>query len=110
MFYYASEVINGAANSTVYGDGLTSTEASRKRVKSIMVTASARQNNYLELWLEKELVGRIHDNVLSLPTDLAKYEIELDVEIPIGQTLTPAVRCGGTATDMVVVYKYEEIT
>ena len=109
MFYYASETINGSANSTVYGDGLTSTEASRKRIKSIIVTTSARQGNYLELWLEKELVGRIHDDVLDLASDVPKHEFEMDVEIPIGQTLTPAVRCGGTATDMVVVYKYEEI-
>jgi len=110
MFYYASETINGVANSVVYGDGLTSTEASRKKVKSIMAVVNSRANNYMELWLEKELVARIHDSNLNLTTDLCKYEIELDLEIPVGQTLTPAIRCGATATNLILVYKYEEIT
>ena len=109
MFYYASETITGVANATKYGDGLTSTEVSRKRVKSIYVVTSTRAGNYLELWLEKERIAQIHDDVINIATDNPKTEIDLDVEIPVGQTLIPALRCGGTATTITIVYKYEEI-
>lgn len=109
MKYYASETITGVANSTTYGNGLTSTGQSRKKVNKIYATVSSKAGNYLELWLEKERIAQIHDDILNLATDLAKLEIELDIEIPVGQTLVPAFRCGGTANIITLVYQYEEI-
>jgi len=107
MRYFHSETINGVANSTVYGSGLTSTEAEKKTLKRVYIITSARQGNFAELWREKERIAMIHDNALNLATDDTKTVFDVDIEIPVGQTVKPAVRCGGTATNLVIVYEYE---
>lgn len=107
MRYFDSETITGSANSTVYGQGLTSTEAEKKVLKRIYFIVSARQGNFAEIWKEKERLANIHDNVINLATDDTKTVFEVDIEIPTGQTVKPAIRCGGTATNLVVVYEYE---
>ena len=110
MRFYASETITGVANSTVYGSGLTSTEAERKRITRVWIVTSARAGNYAELWIEKERIANVHDDVLSLNTDTPKFVLDVDIELEIGKTLKPAIRCGGTATNITVVYEYEVIT
>ena len=40
-------------------------------------------------------------------SDEQKQPFEIDVDIPVGQTVAPALRCGGTATTIQVLYEYE---
>ena len=107
MLYYRSETIVGQANKTVYGKGLTSTEAEKKTLKGIYCITSGRSENFLEVWKESERIAEINDMLLPVATDNPKQMIELDVQIPVGQTVAPALRCGGTATTVRVIYVYE---
>jgi len=105
--YYHSEIITGVANQRTYGDGLTSTEAEKKRIKKVIVTTSARQGNYLEFWVEREKRGLIVDYNLPLATDTFRYPLEFDFELETGRTFKPALVCGGTATNVYITYVYE---
>ena len=107
MRYYKSETINGVANQTVYGKGLTSTEAEKITLVNIYFITSARQGNYAEVWKEKERLAEINDNAIPLPADNPKQAFEMDIDIPVGQTVNVALRCGGSATDLTVIYEYE---
>lgn len=110
MRLYESETITGAANAVVYGQGITSTEAERKRVLKIYVITSARQGNYFELWIGQQRIASIHDDFLQLNTDHPKQGLDVDVELEVGKTLVPAIRSGATATNITVIYEYELIT
>ena len=107
MRFYHSETINGVANSTVYGTGLTSTEAERKRITRIWAIPSARAGNYFELWIEKERIANVHDDLLPLATDTFRIDLPVDIELEVGKSLKPAIRCGGTATNVTVIFEYE---
>ena len=107
MKFYESERIVGVANSTVYGNGLTSTEAEVKRINRVWIITSARQGNFAEFWIENERIANIHDDILPLNNESFRIEFPIDVELPIGKTLKPALRCGGTATNITVIYEYE---
>ena len=107
MLYYRSETIIGQANKTVYGKGLTSTEAEKKKLKGLYIITSGRSDNYVEVWKESERIAEINDMLLPLASDNPKQMVEIDVDIPVGQSVAPALRCGGTATTIRVVYVYE---
>jgi hypothetical protein len=105
-YYYYSEAITGSANATVYGNGITSTEAEKKHLVELWVVVSGRQGNFVEGWIEREKLVSVIDQVLSLPADAYRVVISVDVDIDIGRTFKAALRCGGTATNIYVTYVY----
>ncbi|RKX83487.1 MAG: hypothetical protein DRP58_08645 [Spirochaetes bacterium] len=107
--YYTYEVINGVANKVVFGEGLMSNETSHKKLEKIILVTSARQGNVIDLYLEKEKVFSVKDDIANLPSDNPKQEFVIDIDIPVGQKIVPALTCGGTATDLTIVYEYTEV-
>jgi len=104
---YWSEEINGVANSTVMGEGLTSTEAEPKKLLAVIVTVSSKVGNYVEGWLERERKMNVIDYTLPTPDDYHKLVLDVDEDIPVGRTWKAALRCGGTPTNAYVTYIYE---
>jgi len=110
MRYYQSEVIYGQPNKTVYGNGLTSTEAEKKRINKIYLVADNRAGNYFEGWIEKERVLNIEDSLIPIHGENFRIGLEVDIDLEVGKTFKPALRCGGTANKVIVVYEYEVTT
>ena len=106
MAFYYTDIIYGVPNEVRYGTGLTSTEVEPKRVESVYLVVSGRQNNFIEMWLERERLGQVVDYIIPLTTDDYRLEIPIGVDIPVGRIFNIALRCGGTATVLYVVYKY----
>lgn len=107
--FYTYETINGVANEKTFGNGIMSNEVSHKRLKKLILITSSRAGNIIEFYLEQEKVFEATDTIANVSADNPKQEYELDIEIPVGQKIVPALSCGGTATDLTVVYQYEEI-
>jgi len=106
---YEYETINGVANKTVSGSGLMSNDVSHKKLEKIILITSSREGNVIELYLEKEKVFSVKDDVANLSSDNPKQEYVIDVDIPVGQKIVPALTCGGTATNLTIVYEYTEV-
>jgi len=110
----------GTINTTELDDGLQSTAKSPKRIRAVLINVSAYEGNVLEGWIGNERVLEIYDNVLDTIEDLGaanfpystsklgRIPIEIDVEI--GQKFQIEIRCGGTASDIVGAYEYEDLT
>jgi len=107
--FYTYEVINGVANEKTFGKGIMSNEVSHKRLKNVILITSSRASNVIELYLEKEKVFEVVDDIANVSGDNPKQEYAIDIEIPVGQQIVPALSCGGTATDVTIIYQYEEV-
>jgi len=107
--FYEYETINGIANKTVTGSGLMSNEVSHKKLEKIILITSSREGNVIDLYLEKEKVFSVKDDVANLSSDNPKQEFVIDVDIPVGQKIVPTLTCGGTATNLIIVYEYSEV-
>ncbi|GAH63500.1 unnamed protein product, partial [marine sediment metagenome] len=53
MEYYKYFKITGAANTTTYDDGLTSSQEAPKRLKSVLVNVNIHDGNKIQGWLER---------------------------------------------------------
>jgi len=107
--YYTYEILNGEANKTISGNGLMSNEVSHKKLEKVILITSSRAGNVIELYLEKEKVFSVKDDVANLSSDNPKQEFVIDVDIPVGQKIVPTLTCGGTATNLIIVYEYSEV-
>ena len=114
--------VEGVANEITYDDGLTSTEAEKKRLISIhaqVESYSRTDDNDIQGWLERAKVFDLPDTLL--PTQKGSdaeetedtprsREIPVEVDIPAGQTFKIAIKCAATAKTIRGVYEYEIIT
>jgi hypothetical protein len=107
MKVFYSEQVSGVANKEVLGNGVTSTEAEPKKINKISVTVNGRYGNFIRVYVERERIANIIDYDLPLPTDTFRRDIELNFELPVGQTLKVGIACGGTASIINVVYECE---
>lgn len=110
MKYTYSEIITGAVNSTVYGSGITSTDVEKKKLNSVVIVTSAKAGNFIEGWYERERTHIISDNILPLVNDTYRIKIDVDDVIEQGKTWKVALRCGGTASVITVMYEYEVVS
>ncbi len=115
---YQKFTVTGQANLTIYDGGITSTDAEKKKVISIIVSTSGQVGNDVQLWLEREKKADIPDfnldTVEASGTNIYKStnkinELPVDLEIPVGQTLKVAIKCGGTLKSLYGAYKYEVV-
>ena len=106
---YEYETINGVANKTVTGSGLMSNEVSHKKLEKVILITSSREGNVIELYLEKEKIFSVKDDVANLSSDNPKQEFIIGIDIPVGQKIIPSLTCGGTATNLIIVYEYSEV-
>jgi len=115
--YYKDFAVTGVINSTVYdAPGLSSPEGEKRTLKAILINVSAYAGNLVEGWLEREKMLSIRDRVFNTSAETAAQapfsatkivRLEMDYEIPIGQTFTLAINSGGVATNLEGAYEYE---
>jgi hypothetical protein len=112
--------ITGEANNIIYDDGLKSTEKEKKRLLSIRLLLNGQADNDIQGYYERTKVFDIPDRLIDVEadtfdTDYAKpgariNEIEVGLEIPVGEVFKVAIKCGATAKDVHGFYAYELIS
>lgn len=106
-------------NDIKYDSGLTSTPTEKKRLVSISVILSAILDNQLQGYHEKAKVFDIPDRLVDVETDAFTYaypkpgarinEIEVGLDIPVGEVFKLAIKVGATGADVYGTYNYELI-
>lgn len=116
--------VTGVANSITYDDGLKSSEAEKKRLVAVKVqvnkyvtTAGAAPTNNVQGYHERAKVFEIPDRMLDMEADAGttstpkpgfrENEIEVGLDIPVGEVFKIAIKCGATAADVHGYYIYE---
>ena len=109
--------VTGTANSIIYDGGLKSTEVEKKRLLSVNLLVSGHADNDIQGYQERAKVFDIPDRLLDVETDAFSYaypkpgarinEIEVGLEIPVGEVFKVAIKCGATAKNLHGFYKYE---
>jgi len=112
--------VAGVANTITYDTGLLSTQAEKKRLLSVSLAVDEVADNQVQGYHERAKVFDIPDRLVDVENatgaiNLAKpgarlTEIEVGLDIPVGETFKVAVKCAATATDVLGTYNYELIT
>lgn len=115
--YFQEFSVTGSANTTVWDDGISSTEAEKKKLVSIIISVSDYKGNLVRVIKEREDIAKIYDYVLNTHANTGGtstlysthklIEIPVDIEIPVGQTIQIGIQSGATATNIFGAYKYE---
>jgi len=107
--------ITGVANDTAEDGGIKSSEAEVKHLEKIVLNVTGHAGNLIEVWFEREKFYQVYDYSLDTAeasgTDIYKStrkltEIEIDREIPMGKTISVAIKCGATNKDVYGSYVY----
>lgn len=117
--YYKDFRITGSANSTVFDEGVDSTEAEKKRIVGVMLNLSGYADNTIEINIDREKIVGIPDYFLdteandgdtNTPYSTRKMQfIELGHDLELGQTLQVGIKSGATAKNVRGSYVYEII-
>ena len=117
MKYYKEISITGVLNKTTFDAGLASSKESPKKLLEVWLNVSGYADNVVELWHERERFATIPDKLLSTDADLGAanfpystikiLKVDVDRDIPIGETIKAAIRCGATAKNVQGCYVYE---
>ena len=109
--------ITGATNQITYDSGLSSTQTEKKRLLSVSLVVDAIQDNQIQGYHERAKVFDIPDRLIDYElkttlTDNAKpgariNDIEVGLDIPVGETFKLAIKCGATASNVYGTYNYE---
>ena len=109
----------GAINDIKYDSGLTSTATEKKRLLSLSLLLNGQADNQLQGYHEKAKVFDIPDRLIDVEidaftTNVAKpgariNEVEVGLDIPVGEVFKVAIKCGATAKDVYGCYNYELI-
>jgi len=120
MKVYKGFKIAGVINTTVYDDGIGSTESEKRRLVEVLLVVSNTIGNVLQAFIGNE---RVVDNVYDYhfdsfaTTGAANVQrstskilrIEVDKELPTTDKFKLALQSGGTASDVYGVYVYEPL-
>jgi hypothetical protein len=111
--------VQGVINSIIYDTGLVSTQTEKKRLLNISLIANLTLDNDIQGYHERAKVFDIPDRLIDVEanaftTDLAKpgariNEIEVGLDIPVGETFKVAVKSGAAASAIYGTYNYEII-
>lgn len=109
--------ITGVANKITYDEGIKSTAAEKRRVVSVHLLVNQYADNEIQAYHEKANVMGIPDRLVDLEADtfntnVAKpgariNEIEVGLDLIIGETYRVAISCGATVTNVHGFYAYE---
>ena len=109
--------VTGVANSIIYDSGLKSTEAEKKRLLSVNVLVNNYKDNDIQGWHERAKVFDIPDRLLDMEDEGMSLnrakpgarinEIEVGLEVPVGETFKVAISCGAAVSNLHGFYKYE---
>jgi len=114
--YYKEVTVTGSANEETLENILTSTETEKYKVNKIWfteVTSTLNGDATLRVYLEREkILDMSYKHLLKYSGSherLENYAIDLDLEIPVGQTLAVGHVSGSTASDFKIAIQYEII-
>lgn len=109
--------LTGVANTIAYDDGLKSTDAEKKRLLSVSILCTNYKDNDVQGYHERAKVFDIPDRLLDMEDagmslNRAKpgariNEIEVGMEIPVGEVFKIAIKCGADVSDLHGCYNYE---
>lgn len=109
--------LTGVANQITYDAGLVSTETEKKRLLYIGIQTSGYANNDIQGYHERSRVFDVPDTLVDveLPTlneNTSKpgpriTQIEVGLDIPVGESFKVAIKCGATARNILGFYAYE---
>jgi len=112
-----SFLVTGVANTSVEDAGLASTESEVRRCTRIFLNLTGHAANKIQVWLEREKLQEWYDYHFQTPASSGStnvqfgstllHSIDVDVEIPAGQTLKVVLACGGTNKNVYGSYEYE---
>ena len=117
MKHYKKITITGEVNKTTFDDGLSSSKEEPKKLLEVWLNVSGYADNDVELWHERERFATIPDKLLGTDADLGGanfpysttkiLNVEVQRDIPIGETIKTAITCGATAKNLQGCYVYE---
>ena len=118
MRVYKGFTITGVINSTVYDDGIGSTETEARKLVEVLVCVSAQAGNALQAFIGNErVIEDLSDYHLDTPESTASTNTQkatskirrliIDKDLPTSDKFKLAIQSGGTATDVYGVYVYE---
>ena len=117
MIWHKEFRITGVVNSTIFDDGLESTEKEPKTLMSVLIQTSGYADNDIEGWLEKTKVFDLPDYLLDTEANTGSAnqqyaamrinEIPVMVDLAIGERFKVALRCGATNKNLKGAYVYE---
>ena len=109
--------ITGVANTITYDDGLKSTEAEPKRLIEVELVVDEVIDNDVQGYHERQKVFDVPDRLIDVETSTGSINtakpgarlsaIDVNLDIPVGETFKLAIKCGATATDIKGCYVYE---
>lgn len=112
--YYKEVTVSGMANEETLKDILTSTETAKYKVNKIWfteVTSTLNGDATLRVYLEREkILDMSYKHLLKYSGSnerIDNYAIDLDLEIPVGQTLSVGFVSGSTASNFKIAIQYE---
>jgi len=111
--------ITGAANQIAYDTGVSSTETEKKRLLYLGVQLTGYADNDVQGYHERTKVFDIPDTLIDV--ELTTFneneskpgpritQVEVGLDIPVGETFKAAIKCGATAKNFRGFYAYELI-
>lgn len=111
--YYERKKVSGTANTETTADIVTSTEAEPKTIHSLKireVTGTLQGDAEIVVYVERDqivdmkIVSLLDANTSDNVADKGEFEIE--VELPVGQSLTVGHMSGATASDLEFTAEY----
>ena len=120
MIFRQRFFVQGVINNIIYDTGLLSTQSEKKRLLGVSIIASLVLGNDIQGYHERAKVFDIPDRLIDVEidaftTNLSKpgariNEIEVGLDIPVGETFMVAVKSGAAASAIYGTYNYEIIT
>jgi hypothetical protein len=112
--------ITGVANQITHDAGLLSTQSERKRLLYLGVQITGYAGNDIQGYHERAKIFDIPDTLLDVEIPAFTEneskpgaritQVEVGIDIPVGEKFTAAIKCGATAKNLVGFYAYEIIT
>lgn len=109
--------ITGVANTITYDDGLKSTSTEKKKLHSVQLVLNGQADNDVQLYHERTKIQDWPDRLIDVEVDafttnLAKpgarmNDLEVEFDVPVGEAVKVAIKCGATAKDVYGCYVYE---
>jgi hypothetical protein len=109
--------VTGVANAITHDGGLKSTEVEKKRLLSVSLLVSGYADNDIQGFHERAKVFDVPDRLIDMEADTydTNYakpgarmtEVEIGIEIPVGEIFDVAISCGATIKKLIGTYNYE---
>jgi len=120
MMIYKGFKIAGVINTTVYDDGIGSTESEKRRLVEVLIAVSGVVGNVLHAFIGNErVIENLYDYHLDTPDTTGAANVQrsttkilrlpVDKELPTTDKFKLAIQCGATAKDVYGCYVYEPL-